>query len=297
MGCQHSCPEERTPILPTELLRQWMVGVDLITLHVVAKVDRRLREAVKDTLRLRIERALAIFVPSEHMSEFFAILTSSESVVAGSVAQAVLTPSIFANDTPNDLNIFVKVGCLNAWATYTFDLGYVDREDMRPTDNNVVSVVSFRKRVGDSARTQTIMICEGQGFTSITPVFGSSLTSQMNFFNESNIYCLQPDVTLNLKTIRLTGSGDGLYQSDAFLQARGIKVVDVSEEIKLCQEGKLCRKLERGLGVRLRGRVALPADAVVVQSWSNDNDTESFLEKSRIAFSLRGSCRNKDCGK
>ncbi|KDR65074.1 hypothetical protein GALMADRAFT_149011 [Galerina marginata CBS 339.88] len=242
MGNVHSHTKDNTAFLPTELILQGMQGVDVLLLHVVAKTDSRMRGAVKDTLRMRMTHELAPFVPPNDIAGFFSTLTASGSVVAGSVAQAVLTPSIFANDVPNNLNIFIGRGTLPVWLSYLHDLAYVVREDVTPSHNNVIKVVSLKNSL---ASGQNILLSEGQGFTSITPIFGSSLTSQMNFFTQFNIYCMEPGLTLNLKTIRIGRDLERYYPSNDHFQGRGIKIINRDEEITLCRKRKLCRALRK----------------------------------------------------
>ncbi|KDR73761.1 hypothetical protein GALMADRAFT_142207 [Galerina marginata CBS 339.88] len=79
--------------LPNEMLSKVAESVDVGHLSVLAGLDPRLRSIVKSEIQDRVYSLLAVFIPKNGIPTLLTALNGTSSVIGGSVAQAVITPT------------------------------------------------------------------------------------------------------------------------------------------------------------------------------------------------------------
>ena len=70
---------------------------DMDALQVIMGINRRFRLIGASSIRLRVCRALRVYLPLERQENFIRLLRRHRSVVAGSVALSILIPSHFTS--------------------------------------------------------------------------------------------------------------------------------------------------------------------------------------------------------
>ncbi|KDR72383.1 hypothetical protein GALMADRAFT_229152 [Galerina marginata CBS 339.88] len=270
-------PHSQSLALPHDIIYDKTMCFDMKDLSILAGVNRELRTIIKEILEARFIGALSKFIHAKHTATFKLMLNDTRSVVGGSIAQAVITPRIFDNDRTSNLNIFCRAGTLHVWEDYLGSIGYIH------TSN---------------ATKKFIMVSESSCSSALIPILSSSYTSQMNFITANHVYSIHPVLTRQMKTLALTQALRTVKNStiEKRLKLRGIKVVSVKKEQKLCQKDSLCRCVIRFLGKERKDCEKVNyTDLVGIMCWGSDGVKECFLHEKRIRFWLGGSCRNEDC--
>ncbi len=88
-----------------ELLLKILNHCDIISLVQWCHIYRTFRWIGQGIIHSRTKHVLELFLPEELLPEFFAILDKTDSLVGGSCALAVMTPTI--SWAPKDLNILI----------------------------------------------------------------------------------------------------------------------------------------------------------------------------------------------
>ncbi|KDR76166.1 hypothetical protein GALMADRAFT_210830 [Galerina marginata CBS 339.88] len=273
-----------SPSLPADVLLGGIVDMDLEQLRAIGEVNTLLRDLVKTTLHNRIYKLLTKFMDDDQISQFFSMLTITDSVIGGSVAQAVVTPSIFLKDAPGDLNIFVPEDFLDRWETFL-------HEEMGYYSLNII-VLEFGGEGKEGP--PKIMVCEAFGSSSLVPILASPFSSQMNFVTEDHVYCLHPRLTPNLTAVEVPpppGNKAKKKEQNAYikkLRNRGVDVLDLDAQDKLCAEDTFCAAQLRFLGMKILARPKNAGDAVSMVCWNDDVNLDDFLAQKPLRFWMGG---------
>ncbi|KDR72193.1 hypothetical protein GALMADRAFT_213254 [Galerina marginata CBS 339.88] len=293
--------------LPSEVLFNGIKHMDFEKLRTLAVVNRQLRPLVKTVLRLRVYGGLKPFMSESKIVSFLSTLAKTDSVVGGSVAQGIITPSIFYNSSPRNLNIFVPEDHAERWEDYLEEeFGYLaDRREAHWSRTVKTLTFMFLKEdclegyVRDGALG--IVICESYGSSCLVPILASPFTSQMNFLTESYIYCLHPRLTPNLMTVEVPAPSGNETLEDAqdeykeLLRTRGLEVLDENAQDVLCGEGAFCLGLLRFFGMKIIGREKCAGDAVSMVYWNEDGDMDDFLGQKGVRFWMGGRPEGVNC--
>ncbi|KDR73769.1 hypothetical protein GALMADRAFT_142212 [Galerina marginata CBS 339.88] len=269
--------------------------MDLEQLRVIGEVNALLRDIVKTILHNRIHKMLSKFMDADRVSRFLSLLTITESVVGGSVAQAVVTPSILSEDTPGDLNIFVPEDSLDGWETFLHEeMGYYslisEMEYTRLIKNIIVLEFGGEGKEGPPK----IMLCEASGASSLVPILASPFTSQMNCFTADHVYCLHPHLTPNLTAVEIPAPpGNKRIKKEQIayiekLRKRGVEMLDLDAQDMLCAKDTFCAAQLRFLGMKILGRQRNAGDAVSMVCWNDDRNLDDLLDQKPLRFWLGG---------
>ncbi|PPR02792.1 hypothetical protein CVT26_009609 [Gymnopilus dilepis] len=214
--------EEVSPF--DQLIQPFLVDhpYDLEFFQTFMTINKRYRRMGVDVLKTKVRLAVERFVPFNHVDDFFIMLQKRRSVIGGSIAQSVVSPSYFINHPPTDLNIFCPTYASDRWVVFFRQLGF---------QISVDSVVGYARKPVESryvARMPgsdlTIAIIVSKGYSALVPVFSSVYTTQMNFISGSHIFSAFPKFTLHGTTMKRAHSVDENHSEK--LQLRGITVFE-----------------------------------------------------------------------
>ncbi|KDR68036.1 hypothetical protein GALMADRAFT_146768 [Galerina marginata CBS 339.88] len=284
--------------IPNEMLSEMLRGFSLGQLHIVAGVNVRLRDVVKTRLRIRIHYNLSKFIAEHKVEDFMALLNANASVVGGSIAQGAITPEIFYDAPPSNLNVFVPHGVVDTVSRFLIqDLAYtIDGVEVNRIKKSVESVVFL-----SDGPEKRIIICESTSSSCLRPILRSSFTSQVNFLTANHIYCVYPHLTPNLQAMQRLPKPHGPAgkaledkQLSVLLRQR-VELIENDDEIPFCRENQACREFRRRLFVGPQEEQKTPLEDIGIMCWDEDHDPEELLAQNHDQFSLGGTCKVPHC--
>ncbi|PPQ65723.1 hypothetical protein CVT26_000340 [Gymnopilus dilepis] len=194
---------------------------DFAFLQLVGSLDRRLRIIVRELLATRIRAGVQRFLPYGHVEDFLNMLDKKGSMIGGSVAQSIITPSFFLDHPPQDLNVFVPWYSSDAWVIFFRGLGFILTDETHIEFRAGVESLYVARLPGYDVE---ITITVSASNSALGIVIASPYTCQMNFVTSHHVYCLYPQFTLKGLTIERSLVEPSSHSDQ--LQLRGLKVFD-----------------------------------------------------------------------
>ncbi|KDR65345.1 hypothetical protein GALMADRAFT_217588 [Galerina marginata CBS 339.88] len=297
MGLTPSRPhEEQQFMLPDDFLVGACRNLDIRTLTNIAGVNHRLRVIIKIIILARAYGPMAKIIDYKNIPTFMAMLTSTRSVVGGSIAQAVITPSILALHPATNLNVFVPAGSLTEWEIYLDNIGFIYSSESRGIDANSRRSMTFYFHNRGKGSKDAVVVCEAKGSSCLTPILAAQYTCNINFFTADHIYCVFPHFTPQLKTLHVNRKPLDIQETAELnvILERGVSILTEVQEKALCNGNILCRSMVRVTGTKpLRLTSLWAGDKIGILSWGREK--EEFLHSKRVQFWLGGACACFNC--
>ncbi|KAJ7169171.1 hypothetical protein C8R43DRAFT_945123 [Mycena crocata] len=171
----------------------------MATVAAFAGVTHRTAALVRDFIRSKIVSALAPFLPANAQTAFFALLKDTKGGIVGSVATALACCNIlFARaHSPKDLNVLIPLGAFEVWNLWLEShnaervLGIPRLRRYKKS----VRLFAVYKVVAASGQTVYITVSESRTSSTLIPLLGSELTSQMTIVTPTHLVCLYSQFT------------------------------------------------------------------------------------------------------
>ncbi|KAJ7601309.1 hypothetical protein DFH06DRAFT_1154581 [Mycena polygramma] len=192
---------------------------DVETIMAVAKTGQYARAVVKNWAAANLNHLVEDFVGDDDMDDFFEFLNTSGSAMTGSVVTAVLTapyrhnaPDFVLEDprtgvlmprrwTVTNLDIVLPNGTMSEARSFLDGInlvpGIVQPGLDRMFAHTTVDYVVYEARTPG----YTISLIESRDQSVLTPVIGSTSTSNTNFATSANIYSLYPALLNERRTL------------------------------------------------------------------------------------------------
>ncbi|KAJ7663745.1 hypothetical protein DFH06DRAFT_1128131 [Mycena polygramma] len=205
--------------MPEMLQDELLPHCDLGSLVAISKMNKYARDIVKKFTSGNLEYLVKQFIDQDDVPEFFNLLHSTLSGVAGSVVTAILTapyrhePGLYQPPTKNtgvrrppiwllkNLNVLMPQGCMPIWCAFLDGLN-LSRAAVQPGVDR-----KYRHTTGDhvvyEARTLglTILLSESRDDSILTPLIGATTTFSTNLATSANIYSLYGDLLTQRRAI------------------------------------------------------------------------------------------------
>ncbi|KAJ3544812.1 hypothetical protein NMY22_g2648 [Coprinellus aureogranulatus] len=287
-----------------ELCQYILIHTDVYTIVAVSRVDKKRREIAQRAFRTLFKASVQPFVLKDDFSSFLDLMKDTGLGITGSALRILLASnSTLQIDAfrsgkvrwfrPDDFNIVVPRGSLQAVIQWFVDHGYDNFHDIVPWDaykSSVVRIVGAFRRAALGQRTCHITISESIG-NIMHIIFAGPMTSWMNVITFVRVYVGYPTLLINRHALRTDIKGAAAHRR---VTASYIAKNDNSEWTGKC--GKHCPALPRksvgdeGIASFTWNHRA-PADPV-----SRFVGTDYLLAKAVIHWRLCARCQNDKCG-
>ncbi|KAJ7075981.1 hypothetical protein B0H15DRAFT_955956 [Mycena belliarum] len=112
-------------------IMEFLAHCDLYTLMALAHTGEYARDLVKAFFMANLRVLVSRHLPLTYIDQFFRLLETSFSAIAGSTVSAVVTAPYRHSWTPTNLNIFVPCGYTFMWRDFFEHIG-LEESDIQP---------------------------------------------------------------------------------------------------------------------------------------------------------------------